>query len=176
MANELYLLRISLVDSKPAIWRRFCVPANINLASLHNVIQKVMGWQDYHLHLFEIDGIEYSTDDSGEMDCLPSKKYRLNSLVTKGDEFFYLYDFGDSWEHRIKVWDVDYKPETPFKGRFKVVAGANACPPEDVGGMDGYYDFLKAYNNPKHPEHEEMRLWARGHWHPGNLAKLLAKN
>lgn len=40
-----------------------------------------------------------------------------------------------------------------------MVEGEGACPPEDVGGIQGYEEFLRVWNDPKHPEHEEMRQW-----------------
>jgi hypothetical protein len=69
----------------------------------------------------------------------------------------YEYDFGDSWEHEValeKILEKDPNLKTPV-----CLDGAMACPPEDCGGIRGYYDYLAALADPKHPEHEEIREW-----------------
>ncbi len=44
--------------------------------------------------------------------------------------------------------------------------GRRACPPEDAGGVWGYEDFLKAIQNPRHPEHKEMLEWIGSEFDP----------
>lgn len=46
------------------------------------------------------------------------------------------------------------------------VRAKGACPPEDVGGMWGYYDFLEALNDSEHPEYEESKEWIGGAFDP----------
>ena len=50
MKHSIYHLRITLRDTKPSIWRRLAVPANVTLEQLHEVIQIAMGWTNSHLH------------------------------------------------------------------------------------------------------------------------------
>jgi len=104
-----------------------------------------MGWTDAHLHDFRIDGQRYALPDE-EWDALrthPSideRAVRLDTLLKKGTEFTYQYDFGDSWDHHIKVEKVE-SVEQPY-GAGVVEDGENACPPEDSGGIPGYQEFL----------------------------------
>jgi hypothetical protein len=79
------------------------------------------------------------------------------------DKFVYEYDFGDGWEHKVvleKILPSD-SSEAPV-----VIKGKKACPPEDCGGIWGYYDFLKAIQDPKHEEHESMLEWVGGEFDP----------
>lgn len=162
MSQALYLLKITLEGCHVKIWRKFVVPSNLRLDQLHDVIQNVMGWQDGHLHEFVIDGESFGVpdpdDDWGDEEMQPEKKYRLDKVLAPGiDKFEYLYDFGDGWEHTIKVESLNHCDETG-----KVIFcldGKGTCPPEDCGGSGGYADFCEAINNPKHPEHESMKEW-----------------
>jgi len=91
MTERFYLLKIQLQFIKPAIWRRFVVPADITLDRLHDVIQIVMGWEDCHLHEFTIGKKRYTEYPESPEDGLPCGKYRLGDLVRqKGSVFHYL--------------------------------------------------------------------------------------
>jgi hypothetical protein len=73
-----------------------------------------------------------------------------------------VYDFGDNWRH-----DVQLEKVVPAGVDVLVcLAGRRRCPPEDVGGPPGYADFLAAYGDPAHPEHDEMRQWAGAGFDP----------
>ena len=135
-------IKVSLQDVEPVIWRRLEVPAEIKLARLHVALQAAMGWQDYHLHAFRIGDIEYGVPNPEyEPMGVPLKDDRratLRSLVGVGESFVYEYDFGDGWEHEILVEAaLAPRPRTRYP---RVVDGARACPPEDVGGTPGYED------------------------------------
>lgn len=159
-APHLLQLRIELAWIKPAIWRRVIVPETITLPKLHQVIQASMGWLDCHLHEFEIAGERYGIPDP-EFDfgepIRSEKRVRLVTSLLGTTSFRYVYDFGDDWEHRIKV-ERRIAPE-PLIDSAMCTAGANACPPEDVGGAPGYADFVEAMADPEHPEHDAMRQW-----------------
>ncbi len=152
---KIYQIKITLRDSRPAIWRRFLVKSDTRLAQFHEVIQLVMGWTDSHLHQFEIGGKEYGAPDEDEAEdnrMLDERKFPLSDVIS-GSSFGYQYDFGDNWEHTLEIEKVGPLEE---KVRYPIcLDGARACPPEDVGGIRGYESFLKAIKNPKHPEHEE---------------------
>ena len=76
----------------------------------------------------------------------------------------YVYDFGDNWEHTVKLEKILPRQEgIPYP---KCTDGKRACPPEDCGGSWGYEDFLKAITNPKHREHKEMLDWVGGSFDP----------
>ena len=45
----------------------------------------------------------------------------------------------------------------------KCLGGERACPPEDCGGVRGYYQLLDILNDPDHEDHQEMVAWLKGH-------------
>lgn len=162
-----YVLKISLLDIEPEIWRRFTVPRDISLDRLHDVIQIVMGWQDYHLHRFEIQGESYTETPESPEEGHDGAEYVLGDLVKrKGTEFLYVYDFGDNWEHRIVLEKTRHSVDR-HDLPLKCLGGARACPPEDVGSVPGYFDFCESLN-PGHSEHEENMAWYAGFpWYDG---------
>jgi hypothetical protein len=161
-------LRIELDDVDPLVWRRVLVPATITLGRLHEVIQTSMGWTDSHLHEFVIDGQHYGipgTDDGMlPYRVLDERRARLQGALHGRRRFDYIYDFGDSWEHRIRVEKT--LPPLPMPHPF-FVDGERACPPEDVGGFPGFENFVRIMADPADPEHEEMVEWYGGPFDPG---------
>ncbi|MEW6404638.1 MAG: plasmid pRiA4b ORF-3 family protein [Chloroflexota bacterium] len=161
-------MKVTLVSSKPLIWRRFLVADVTTLSRLHDILQIVMGWTNSHLHHFFINGEYYGMrmdDGFGDMRTKDETLFKLNQLISgKGFRFDYEYDFGDSWEHELIVEKILPAEEDVY---YPVcVTGKRACPPEDVGGIWGYEDFLKATANPKHPEHDELLEWIGGSFDP----------
>ena len=156
-------LKITLLDVRPPVWRRITVPVTITLPELHAVIQTAMGWTDSHLHEFEIDGIAYGElDPDSPSDLVPEAGVKLLDKVKEGGRVRYVYDFGDNWRH-----DVELERVVPAGVEVLVcLAGRRRCPPEDVGGPPGYADFLAAYGDPAHPEHDDMRQWAGAGFDP----------
>ena len=154
MEDRMYLLKIKLLDIEPEIWRRFVVPADITLDRLHDVIQIVMGWHDYHLHEFIIGKKRYTEDPEFPEDGLEEEdRYYLVDLIKrKGQKFTYIYDFGDNWEHELVLEDSRYfDPE--LQAEIECLEGERACPPEDVGSVPGYYDFCEAVRDPSNEDH-----------------------
>jgi len=164
MNERFYLLKIQLLYTEPAIWRRFVVPNSITLDRLHDVIQIVMGWTDSHLHEFTIGNKRYTEYPQFKEDGLPCGKYRLGDLIKqKGRAFSYLYDFGDNWEHELVLEETRYvDPEM----MVACLEGERACPPEDVGGVSGYEEFCKALQDPNHEAHEMYMEWSGGNYDP----------
>ncbi len=162
MNERLYLLKIRLLDIEPEIRRRFVVPAGISLDRLHDVIQIVMGWTDSHLHEFTIGKKRYTAYPESKEDGLECGRYRLGDLIKqKGRTFLYLYDFGDGWEHELTIEDSRYyNPD--MRTALACLDGARACPPEDVGGVPGYYEFSKVLKDPTHEEYEGFMEWSGG--------------
>ncbi len=164
-AASIYQLKITLKDIRPPIWRRVQVRSDSTLGHLHWVIQFSMGWTNSHLHSFSIQGVDYGVpmpelgfDEMGLQDEQPVK---LNTVIPgEKFKFFYLYDFGDSWEHEVMVEKV-LEPEAGIDYPTCIKA-KRACPPEDCGGAWGYRDFLEAIQDPEHPEHEAMLEWVGG--------------
>jgi hypothetical protein len=159
-------LKVTLRGSRPPIWRRVLVPADVTLAQLHEILQLAMGWTDSHLHQFVARGVCYgSPDPDFGIDRKDERRVRLgNVLSVPKVRMVYEYDFGDGWEHEVVVEKV--LPPEPG-GRYPwVVAGKRACPPEDCGGVFGYEQLLEALRNPAHPEHEDMMEWTGGELDP----------
>lgn len=162
----IFALKVTLRGSKPPIWRRFLVPSSIALKQLHRCLQVVLGWTDSHLHLFEARGVCYGTPDPEFGLALVSEnKTTLGQVLHRPkDRMIYEYDFGDGWLHDI-VLEERLPPGVggPYP---MVLAGKRACPPEDVGGIYGYRDFLEALADPNHPEHQDLIEWTGGVFDP----------
>jgi Plasmid pRiA4b ORF-3-like protein len=161
---ETYQIKVTLHGSQLPIWRRIQVGSDTTLAKLHRILQRVMGWQDSHLHQFTVQGERYSVpseENEGPRKPKDERKHKLSDLnLSEGSEFQYTYDFGDNWEHVLAV-EKAFSPDKD--ARYPVcLAGARACPPEDVGGIPGYEGFLRAISHPKHPEHQEYLEWIGG--------------
>jgi len=155
---KVYQLKITLRYTKPPVWRRVLVPGNITLKTLHQIIQVVMGWEDYHLHAFEIGKKSYGPISPNDLyeDRLDESKFTLDKL-RKGQKFLYEYDFGDSWKHDIVVEKI--LPPDAAKELPKCIGGKRACPPEDVGGVMGYQELLFALENKESEEYKEYVEW-----------------
>jgi hypothetical protein len=152
-ADIIVRLKIVLDDAEPPIWRAVELPARTGLKELHHIIQAAMGWDDEHLYSFQIGRQKIDGRD------------QLGELIASGvKRFGYLYDMGDSWQHTLRVertYAADPKQSYP---RF--VDGAGRCPPEDCGGIPGFYNLLDALADPKHPDHENLTEWVGGEFEP----------
>ena len=159
--TPIYQIKVTLENIKPPIWRRLLVRSDITLADLHRIIQAAMGWWNYHLHQFIVDGTYFGEphpDYDDFLDMRDERDVTLRQIVSgEGFKFRYEYDFGDSWLHQVLVEKV-LAPEAGLDYPI-CIKGRRACPPEDVGGVWGYYGFLEAIQDPKHPEHEEYVEW-----------------
>ncbi len=164
-ADTIYQLKITLQGTKPPIWRRVQTK-DCTLALLHEIIQVAMGWQFSHLYDFEVAGERYGDQQLIEdMEWESDRKMKLSQIVRAGhSRFTYLYDMGDNWEHTIQIEET-FAAEPTLKYP-RCIGGARACPPEDCGGVWGYVDFLKAVQNPRHKEHDEMLEWVGGEFDP----------
>jgi hypothetical protein len=144
-------LTVTLRDVDPPVWRRVVVPERTTLADLHRLLQAVMGWQDAHLWLFDVDGVRYG--DIEDLDDLGDPRSVAVGAMPDGTVFRYDYDFGDGWEHDIRV-ENHRIAEAP-----SCLDGARACPPEDCRGAPGYKHLLDVVADPGHPEYPELVDW-----------------
>lgn len=163
MTDRIARMRISLNDIEPEIWRRVDVPLEANLKMLHDIIQRTMGWMDYHLWEFEVGSKHYGLPDREWPDnsLAAAKNIKLKALIDRGiRQFLYTYDMGDGWEHNIAVEAIEEgQPGLKYP---RYVDGARRAPPEDVGGTPGFENFLQAITDPNHPEHKEATEWYLG--------------
>lgn len=170
-AKRLYQFKITLLGSKPPIWRRIQV-ADGTLDKLHEHIQTSMGWTNSHLHHFRIGEQLYGDpmlmeENMVEMNYEDSTATKISKFVPKAGQrfsFTYEYDFGDGWDHEILFEGCPQKE--PGKKYPLCLEGERACPPEDVGGIGGFYEFLEALADPKHEQHEELLQWIGGAFDP----------
>ena len=156
----LYQMKASLIDIEPSIWRRFKVTSDHTLHRLHLILQSIMGWDNYHLYDFRIDGIPYGEQfEDYEPGMRQSHGCKLSSVIhSQGQKLIYSYDFGDDWQHEIVVENIS---PADSDGLYPVcIAGERASPVEDCGGVSGYYELLEILSDPDHHEYEAMKEWA----------------
>jgi hypothetical protein len=167
--NKKYQIKITLRHSKPPIWQRLLVSGDTNLFDLHKIIQIAMGWTNSHLHQFIIDGEYYSIPSEDDWEpVIDEREYNLEDVAAyERSKFIYEYDFGDSWEHEITVEKI--LPSVSKRECPRCIKGKRACPPEDVGGIWGFEDFLEAIKDPKHEEHESYLMWYGGQYDPNAI-------
>ena len=168
--KKVYQFKISLKGIQPAIWRQIQVSENYSFWDLHVAIQDVMGWLDYHLHLFRIteptsnETHEIGIPDEYELNFLPSWELAISDyFALENNSAEYEYDFGDSWQHEVileKILSKEIDSKYP-----KCIAGERACPPEDCGGIGGYQEFLETIFDPNQ-ERETMLEWVGGSFDP----------
>lgn len=164
--SQVFQFKVTLLGIDPPIWRRIQVRGSTMLPKLHDTLQVVLGWHDGHLHSFTANGAEYAMPVPGGLPGTRSEqRVRLDRLVSQPeDRIYYLYDFGDNWEHELLVETV--LPADPAMKYPLALSGALAGPPDDVGGIWGYDAFLEAIYDPNNPEHADMLEWAGGAFDP----------
>ena len=169
VAGDIYRLKVTLLNCRPAIWREVEVASNITLAGLHDVMQVLMGWDDCHLWAFETGDKRFELPDPDVKTRLPAGQdpdrvalYVL--LPEKGAGLRYNYDFGDDWWVEIKVVAVG-KPQPKIRYP-RCIAGERSGPPEDCGGPPGFEELLAARKNPRSKHAKELLEWAGSDWDP----------
>jgi hypothetical protein len=170
LPQDIYQIKVTLLYMRPPIWRRLLLPAGLTLEVLHDVLQVAIGWDDSHLHDFRIGQERFGKPDpTDRLMGLPTigneRTVRLFTVLGKvGAKAVYTYDFGDSWEHAILVEKV--LPPEPGGAYPICVGGKLQGPPQDCGGIPGYYNLLEALREPDHPEHEDLLDWVGGEFNP----------
>jgi len=169
-----YTLRVTLREVKPEVWRRVVVRSETPLPEFAHILEAAMGWEGYHLHMFDVGGVLFGQPDE-------DSDYVIDEAVATVKHVLPLvkstlrwdYDFGDGWEHDVVVEAI----ESPQDGkRYPMcLAGERACPPEDCGGVPGYEDLLRVLADPNDPEHEHMLSWAPDGFDP-SVFDLVAAN
>jgi hypothetical protein len=155
--GRMYQLKVTLMETNPPIWRRLRIPAGTTLARVDRIIQTAMGWTNSHLHTFTAGGVVYADPSpEWEIPVRNERRTQLPQIVSEeGEAFIYEYDMGDSWRHQVLVEEVGF--ESGNRARPSCLAGERACPPEDCGGIRGYYETLEILRDPE--EHADTRIW-----------------
>lgn len=167
MYPDPYKLKIHLEHTD--IYRIVLVPADINMLQLHLVCQQAMGWMMAHLFQFSDHkvnktiraGLPEFEDDFGFGNSVKEEKadqVRLADFhnITNGKPFWYWYDFGDDWWHKISFQKPTKKDLELFLGAPVCVKGEKACPPEDIGGVGGYQHFIKVITKNIQPDKDDL--------------------
>lgn len=164
--NSIYQVRVTLEGSNPPIWRRVLLSGDTTLEKLHDIIQIVMEWENYHLHQFVVGEKRYGVNEDFMPDPQSERSTTLREVASQTeDRLLYEYDFGDGWEHDILVEKM-LEPEEGVRYPVVCLEGENAAPPEDCGGIPGYYMMLEAIEDEEHPDHEDMLEWVGGDFDP----------
>jgi hypothetical protein len=143
-------LRIDLLDSDPPIWREVEVPIAMTLKQLHALVQAAMGWEDAHLGEFAVGRERVGSSRAAKLTLQVLLRPRTTKLT-------YTYDFGDCWVHQLTLT----KPRAADPGLAypRYVAGEHPAPPEDCGGIPGFYAQLEILADPNHPDHNDAKEW-----------------
>lgn len=176
-SSKIYVFRVHLTGIKPQIWRRIQMPQDSNFEDLHLVIQTAFSWANSHCHHFRIknpktgdtdiiknpeqSGVDFMWQrfmNLGGKKPFLEEAIKISDYFTKPQDFAkYLYDFGDKWEHYVVLEEI--VPAKPDKVYPRCVNGKRSAPPDDIGGIPGYEDFLKIISNPNHKEYKERMQW-----------------
>ena len=161
-SEVLIQLKVVLLEVRPTIWRRIQIK-DCTLGDLHKHIQLVMGWENFHMHQFIVEGDRYGMPlaDDFDTETRDESQVRLGDILPasgKRFRFRYEYDFGDGWQHEILF--EGYPPAEEGQKLPLCVEGERACPPEDIGGPWGYAEYLDALNDSDHDRHGEFMEWS----------------
>ncbi|MGA8571861.1 MAG: plasmid pRiA4b ORF-3 family protein [Desulfobaccales bacterium] len=165
--NFIYQFKVTLDGISPLIWRKIQVTAKYTFWDLHVALQDAMGWFDSHLHMFLLSKL-YNTQNVEigiwfeDNQALPGWEIPISDYFAQpGKKAVYQYDFGDGWSHEVLLEGILIKEKGVKYPRC--ISGERACPPEDCGGIPGYFRLLAILKNPDHDEHEEIVDWLKGH-------------
>ncbi len=155
LSLSVHILKVTLLDVTPPVWRLLRVPSAATLSVLHQVIQVAMGWEDRHLHEWRVgDGVYTGAEEDWGEGGGDDSAVVLGEVAPADSVLHYDYDLGDGWEHLVEV--VAVEPYDATVPPLAVMDGARSAPPEDCGGPAGYEHLLDALADPDDPEHDEM--------------------
>lgn len=152
---EVYQFRVYLREISPTIWWRLLLRSDQTIADLHYTLQIAMGWSDFHLNRFVIHGKEFGVAHIGGMSFSDDPRMiRLSDFHFRlRERFLYEYDFGDRWEHEIRL--EKKLPVDPKKTYPVCIGGSRQAPPEDCGGPLAFQALESHYSLPYIAE----KLW-----------------
>lgn len=154
-----------VLTGRKRVKRSFLLPLHITFGTLHMILQIGFGWYNSHLHEFSLMKdtvtVGMKQDDMGleedDDDVLDENKTIISDFIPFEQSFSYLYDFGDSWQHIIKVGKLQAFEGDPY---VECIGGKGSTPPEDCGGKYGYDNLCEILRDPTHEEYDEMLEWA----------------
>ena len=166
---HVYVIKITLLGTRPPVWRRILVDRDVTLRQFHLILQAVMGWEDSHLHQFGLpkQGKRSSQPGFGTKIVNEARTTIGDVIGVPGERLLYEYDFGDGWQHELLLEEVLLGDE-PFQQMC--VAGERCCPPEDCGGPQRFAELLEAVADADHPDHEDVCAWL-GDFAPESFSK-----
>ncbi len=173
--TDIIQLKITLQETNPPIWRRIQVPKSITFFDLNHIIQIAMGWTNSHIFEFVIHGytIGWAGDEENENEQPIDANSVLLGLVLNqpNEKFVFTYDFGDWWEHSVEVEALLPKDEKTYP---VCIDGELRCPPEDCGGIDGYYNILEIIKDKNHRDYDITKTWLGRGYNPAkfDIAKV----
>ncbi|MFP4407913.1 MAG: UPF0149 family protein [Spirochaetaceae bacterium] len=151
-ASEVLELEVRLLGTE--LRRVLTIPSHFTLGDLHLALQVAVGWSNYHLHEFIVDGKHYGDPQEWEEEITSEKRkvydegnQQVGKIFDRAPSIAYLYDMGDGWEHQVTLLrriPVE-ESEQPFIDRRvpRLTAAKRNCPPEDIGGIGGFEEFLE---------------------------------
>ncbi len=174
-------IKVTLKGIRPPIWRRVEVPLDLSLARFSDVILAAFAWSNSHLHEFTVGQRRIGRPDPGER--RPALRLLNSAFAAAADDlvglfahapledethldlaavlaagvrtFSYTYDFGDDWQHLLRVEAI--LPAAVGLSYPRCMAGRRSCPPEDCGGVWAYEHLLQVFADPNHEEYAELR-------------------
>ncbi len=152
-----YRVRLTLCDSDPPIVREIAVPKFATLFDLHNNIQSCFGWSDYHMHVFSYGGDEFGIPSDDFPDWEDETLVPLSDF--EDDELDYNYDFGDDWHINVEI--LGDAPND--RGWTTLLSWENDGPPEDCGGIYGFYENLETLSDPSSEDYEDVAEFMEGY-------------
>lgn len=160
--------KVSLLGTEPLVWRKFLAHDFIKLSELHMLIQMTMGWEARHLYEFKINGISFmEKDDEIGGNAVDPESAILSDVIGIVKKFTYIYDFGDGWQHEVEIINrCDHDPKLKYP---ICIAGENACPPEDCGGIYGFDQLKKTLKTKNSKAKDEALEWLGGYYNPNSF-------
>lgn len=162
-----YVLKITLENTHPLVWRRIVIPEKITFEDLHYMLQIVFGWENDHMHEFSAPSrkicVGIVTEDWGGCEY-DETEILVEELLLHNKWIRYTYDFGDDWIHKI----VCEKKDDTYDKRVATLLKAKGDNfVEDSGGVWGNdsrvpFDFAEAaagLENLYCPMNEELENW-----------------
>jgi Plasmid pRiA4b ORF-3-like protein len=155
---KVHTLRVSQLYVQPEVWRRIVVASDMSLTKFATALERSMGWDCTHRHLFDVAGVLFGNTQHDPPHLIDERVATVNHLLSRaGCLLKWDYDLGDNWKHDVVVEAIE--PLDPKKKYPIITEGERACPPEDCGGSSGFEELLRVPSDPTDEEHEFMADW-----------------